>query len=642
MLIEHIQELFDKGNLAEASRRIEILLQDNTLSAEDRFFAQIISFRIEALKGNLDQSKSSIRQIIYTVEPEKHPFIALLAHVSLCSIYWKAGNLKDALSETIIAEELMEEIKNNPSLPLSQKKTDWLEAELLRIRGIINWDLGKLDEALEYAFKSLRVVGLSEKKSTIEKVLILIGNVYLAKGEYHQAEVYFKRAIEQAEERNSLLNLSIALNDLGMTYRRMGYSEKALPLHEKAMKINKSLDLKQEIAFSLYCLGETHYALSQYDKAYRFLTRSLEIRGTVGNQLEIAQSLFKLTLMDLETDKIEDARSRNDQLYMLWLQSDNIKWIHNAYVIVMALLLGKERRFESYVQRKHLLQDLVGTTNVGITIYEQALFLLIDTHIEEFKELHNFDSIRDAFGIVEQFRTHLKNTSQERFKWQVQAIEIRLRSLSSNRKAIEQVIKDMRATEQSLVVEPARKAIYQEKTLLEAITNLNVLRNKRLNDELIRLLKIGRARLLIQSLFWARARGTGYIELGSDKQEYVSFEYKNKVLFEIVSRVGSLTKKFQDRIPNAIAKLKKEARLKEDVIEIPENDLTLARLRVLNRHVYVITERSSFQVRIALSIMKDVMETIPWIVELATRRKNDRFSQSLKIMARILLFQEID
>ena len=641
-LIETIQELFDKGNLDEASKQIETLLQKRTLSPEERYFAQIMNLRIEALRGNLDQSKSSIRQVIYAISPEKHPFIALLAHTSMSSICWRAGDLKDALNEVIIAEELLETIKRKPNSPLSIKKMEWFEAELLRLRGIIYWDLGKLDEALDCAFKSLRTVGLSEKKTTKEKVLILIGIIYLTRGEYHQAEVYLQRAIEQAEERGSLVNLAVSLNDLGLTYRRMGYPERALELHERAMNINESLGLKQEIAFSLYCLGETYYALSQYDKAYRFFSQSLEIRGDIGNQLEIAHSLFKLTLMDLETDKIDDARSRNDQLYMLWLQSDNVKWIHNAYVIIMSLLLGKEKRFENYVQRKHLLLDLIGTNNVDTTIYEQALFLLIDNYIEEFKEFQNFEAIKDALTIVEEFVTHLKRTNQEKFKWQAKAIEIRLQSLDDDPKATEKVITELKVLEQTLSIEVAKKAVYQERKLLEGITGLNILKNKRLNEELIRLLKIGRARLLLQSLFWSRARGAGNIQLGPAMKEYASFEYKSKIIFETTSRVGNLTQKFKNKVPKAMAELRKARKSAEDITEIPGKNLTLARLRVSDRHLYIISERNSFQIRITLRIIKDILEAIPWAVELATRRKNDKFSQAIRTIVEILLFQEID
>ncbi len=640
-LIEHIQELFEKGHLDEANQQIKELLREEALSDEDRFHAQIISLRIEALRGNLETSKASMKQIIYTISPEEHPFVALLSHLSLGSICWRAGDLKDALNEIIIAEELLDGFKNGPKPPFSIKKIGWLEAELLRIKGIIHWDLGKLDEALDYAFKSLRVVGLSEKKSTKEKVLILIGIIYLTKGEYQQAEVYFQRAIEQAEERNSLVNLAISLNDLGLTYRRMGDPEKALELHEKAMKINQSLGLKQEIAFSLYCLGETYYALSQYDKAYRSFSYSLKIRGDIGNQLEIAHSLFKLTLMDLETNRLEDARSRNDQLYMLWLQSDNIRWIHNAYVLILSLLLEREKRFENYAQRKHLLQDLIGANTVDTTIYEQALLLLIDLHVEEFKQLRNFDAIKDALSIVEQFAMHLRKTKQERFRWQAKALEVRLQSLSDDPKIIEKIIADLKILEQTLSVEIARKGVHLERKILKEISQLNVLKNKRLNNELVHLLKIGRARLLIQSLFWSKARGTGSVQLGPAMKEYVAFEYKNKLLFEAISKTGDLTQDFRNLIPEAIGELKKIRDSSEPITEIPRKNFTLARLRVLERHLYVISERSPFQVRINLRIMKDVLETIPWIIELATRRKNDKFSHSIKSIVEILLFQEI-
>jgi len=88
--------------------------------------------------------------------------------------------------------------------------------------------------------------------------------------------------------------LAMALHNLGIVYRHLGYLNQAIEKCEESLKIAEELRDKSGIALSLHQLGMIHKAKGNYTVAYKKYEESLMIKQELGDKKGIAQTLHQL------------------------------------------------------------------------------------------------------------------------------------------------------------------------------------------------------------------------------------------------------------------------------------------------------------------------------------------------------------
>ena len=141
-------------------------------------------------------------------------------------------------------------------------------------------------------------------KEQLTSIWSKLGNYYnCVIGDFNQALEYDEKSLEilkviQGQNENRL-DKAASLNNVGMTYKRLGKFQKSLDYQLQSLEMFKVIYGQNEnhpdIALSLNNIGETYNNLGQFQKGLEYHLQGLEMRkviyGQNGNHPEIALSL---------------------------------------------------------------------------------------------------------------------------------------------------------------------------------------------------------------------------------------------------------------------------------------------------------------------------------------------------------------
>ncbi len=140
---------------------------------------------------------------------------------------------------------------------------------------------GFLTEALELSIRN----GLVLQEINIYNT---IGKRYRNKAKYGDALRFHYKALDLAQNINSLELLAETYNQLGVVYRRTDDNAVALEMHFKALKYSEELKDTFNIGVAINSIGNVNYNLGRYYSSIEYFNRSYEIAKKGGNTLGLA------------------------------------------------------------------------------------------------------------------------------------------------------------------------------------------------------------------------------------------------------------------------------------------------------------------------------------------------------------------
>lgn len=102
-----------------------------------------------------------------------------------------------------------------------------------------------------------------------------IGGAHLDIGELGQAESFFRRAIEIAQQQRYPPLFLTSLANLAVSQAEQGNYAGAIPLYQEAIAGFRSLGLDYYVAHNAGNLGNAHFAMRQFDQAWALLSEAL-------------------------------------------------------------------------------------------------------------------------------------------------------------------------------------------------------------------------------------------------------------------------------------------------------------------------------------------------------------------------------
>lgn len=187
----------------------------------------------------------------------------------------------------------------------TKKLSAWLLVEALSSRGsmygyIENYRLALIDLLRAYALADPK--GERGRRGNVAAEL---GNIYKSMNDLAQAEQYYREAIEDAEQIQSLVRLSIAqysLADVLMNGKKYDESEKLfLASHANSEKFGDA----QGVAYANFGLGEVAVFKANYNAAEKFFSLALPAlvaANDIGPQSTIAIGKSKIALFRKQYD----------------------------------------------------------------------------------------------------------------------------------------------------------------------------------------------------------------------------------------------------------------------------------------------------------------------------------------------------
>jgi serine/threonine protein kinase/Tfp pilus assembly protein PilF len=170
------------------------------------------------------------------------------------------GKPQEALDSYQEALKLQREIGDKSRMPIT----------LINLGALLNENLGRPDDALTPLREALTILRDQGDRSTEALALNNIGTVYLAKGQYSDAQTYFERALEIREQTKVPRELADTLHNLGETLNKMSKYDQALTRYLRALDLRRKDGDKRGEAVESYSIG----AIFDYQGLYGAAAKS--------------------------------------------------------------------------------------------------------------------------------------------------------------------------------------------------------------------------------------------------------------------------------------------------------------------------------------------------------------------------------
>ncbi|MBS1493606.1 MAG: tetratricopeptide repeat-containing sensor histidine kinase [Bacteroidetes bacterium] len=173
-------------------------------------------------------------------------------------------------------------IKNTIS-PIENKK---LLGDCLHILAWLDVEFSKFDNAIVSLLFAKKLFEEIDDKDALCRVHVILGSVYVLKGEFKTAIQYNLEGLKIAEEDNNKENATVLLSNAGLTYWNLGDNKKAFEFISKSLRNKREKGDKLDIAKSLNniglvynAMGDYYKALEAYNEAYRIVEELDEKKG---------------------------------------------------------------------------------------------------------------------------------------------------------------------------------------------------------------------------------------------------------------------------------------------------------------------------------------------------------------------------
>ena len=228
----------------------------------------------------------SLKEVISTAKHDTIKIDALVAWDNI--IYVSDPELDLELNQQIV--DVCDRNLKNELNELELKKFKKSLGSSYNNIGIIYYDQGNLEKAMEYNLKSLTIVEEIGDKIVMSASYNNIGIIYKKKGNLEKAVEYYAKSFKIDEEIGDKKGMGSSYNNIGMIYKGQGNYEKALEYIQKSLKIREEIGDNRGISTSYNNIGTIYFRQGNIEKAMEYYLKTLKIREELGDKKGISSS----------------------------------------------------------------------------------------------------------------------------------------------------------------------------------------------------------------------------------------------------------------------------------------------------------------------------------------------------------------
>lgn len=365
---------------------------------------------LDSEEGNLDAAVSHCLEALTFLENGRFSESLIAAWYTLGWTYFYSGDYPAALEFGLKALNMAKEVgvkeieawvldltastykDPTQAIPMYQKalqlfeELDDLEGQ---VRTLNNWactllETGNHLTALEYSQKSLKLAQAGMLKRDEINVYNTVGDIFIAMGDYAQAESYIQKAkllVENYGRDISYLYILVSLGEVLLAQNELDSAEQEL-LH--ALDMATQADMRNEQARCHQLLSYTYERQGKLDKALDYYKTFHSLRESISGESVIKQVAALKMSHQIETAH-RDAEIQRLQNEKLQLELDEHKRMH----IILENLATRDSLTNLY-NRRHFLALAEKEWERALRYKHPISVLMID--------LDHFKKINDTYG----------------------------------------------------------------------------------------------------------------------------------------------------------------------------------------------------------------------------------------------------
>ncbi len=233
------------------------------------------------------------------------------------------------------------------------------EANILSNLGSIYFMSGNSTKALELHFESLKISEELDNKLRIGTSLNNIGTVYQKnQSTTNEALTFFKKALEVFQGIDLKQGMATASMNIGEVYFLESKYDSAIYFHQLALEL---VDVTLDATFPLTQLGEINAALGNFQKAFGFHKRALEISERLDAKFEMTQDLIGLAKTQRKQKDFEAAIISLERAKSLAIEIDAKNELMDVYLNlaeIQALIGDYKAAYENEINVKSVKEEI--------------------------------------------------------------------------------------------------------------------------------------------------------------------------------------------------------------------------------------------------------------------------------------------
>ena len=214
--------------------------------------------------------------------------------------------------------------KKNTLLKIKYLK---LKANSLRYIGIVFYEQGSFDKAIQFVLKSLKIydqlIDLDQESKNVKdcrngmtQCYVPLGNIQYDQGNYSNALKYYLKALKIHEELGNTQQISGCYINIGNVYFDQGLNDKSTDCYFKALKIAEELGDKKAMSKCYNNIGNILLLQGEYDLVINYYLKSLKIKEELNDKYGIAMvnaniAELHVLIADSVYSKIENKRNEH-------------------------------------------------------------------------------------------------------------------------------------------------------------------------------------------------------------------------------------------------------------------------------------------------------------------------------------------
>jgi len=233
------------------------------------------------INGTNEEAFNLAQQALSTVNAEEQPLLAARINKTMGMIFYYKGIYLKSQEYYLNALRLME------AFP---KKNDYIIEELARTYyGLaILHDLSQFDELKKmYLGKALEYALQSGDKGTISRCYNAFAVYYAKRKEFEIALNYYQKSLDLALEIGEKNMLAVCYNNLGSTHVELKEFEKGLEYLNQALQLKKDTGKPNAIGFTHIHIGKAYFDWGKYREALENFLEAEKLILSAGTKHEI-------------------------------------------------------------------------------------------------------------------------------------------------------------------------------------------------------------------------------------------------------------------------------------------------------------------------------------------------------------------